>query len=750
MAIWIAVLIVVAGLAVGWRDVARLSGRRIWAISSVSFAESVRRKVLWIAPLAILGIIAITQLQHPVDERDAIRQTIKVCLFATGLVVVISAIILASTNLPKDIDSRVIYTIVTKPTTRLEVVLGKVVGFARVSALILLIMGLFTYGYLRVRAWNLRAEVRERLETTPEGAPNRASLEYYARAGLLETKAVERPDDLQIYGRPPAPGEPLYLAGGLGQYYTVPFVLTAEDRSQLVAAVERQAAVAVINTMSYRWRTPTRDDLDMMRAASVPTVPTEEVPPALRPPPAQPASAPAEPAAAAGGAGGDVLTLAAAPANPLTGSPAAPGSPIPSVAPDLSKLIPATVPADAPAAAGAAGDALAKGKALPVPQIALAFLNEDRVMVIGSGQINEDRWTSLPIEQGPVQARILINPHLDTLFNLPKFYAAVFLMTPAVEFRVEEQPTVIGIIESDGRLSYTIKPAPTDGADPRRPLLPRALSSAAQHGMQIVGRPGDGGTVAVFDFERPALAVDEAGFVTFEFRAGIDRGGDATGEEDVLPTVRLEWRDPETMRVTASRDIRPESNRTVYLQLKRSEVSDGDFQVLVRVATPGQTLGLRPDSVVMAKGDRPFAFNLAKSLLILWLLSVLVVAIAVFCSTFVSWPIAVVLTVLMLLGRWAVEQIGDTSGLGSTIAQVTRSEAGSRVIRTGVDTLQSGLQVLASVLPDISKFAAIEDIARGVNIPWATLGGAALVLLGYGLPLVVLAYVRLKYREVAL
>ena len=87
-----------------------------------------------------VGAVIVTQLQKPIDAQDAVRQTVKFCLFATGLVVTVTAIILASTNLPKEIENRVIYTIVTKPTTRLEIVVGKVLGFARVSAAILLII----------------------------------------------------------------------------------------------------------------------------------------------------------------------------------------------------------------------------------------------------------------------------------------------------------------------------------------------------------------------------------------------------------------------------------------------------------------------------------------------------------------------------------------------------------------------------------------------------------------------------------
>src|SRR5207237_9135617 len=156
------------------------SAKRIWAISSVCFAESYRRKVLLITPLAIVGVIIVSQLQKPIDEQDAIRETIKCCLFATGLLVTITAIILACTNLPREIDNRVIYTVVTKPTTRLEIVLGKILGFARVSALILLIMGLFSFGYLHWRARRFESGIRDRLNTAGEvDQVSRATLAYY-------------------------------------------------------------------------------------------------------------------------------------------------------------------------------------------------------------------------------------------------------------------------------------------------------------------------------------------------------------------------------------------------------------------------------------------------------------------------------------------------------------------------------------------------------------------------------------------
>jgi hypothetical protein len=183
--------IVVLGLLVyGLRDTLGFSLRRARAIAGVCFDESLRRRVLWVTPLAILGLVIVCQLQHPIDEQDAIRQTAKFCVFAAGLVVVLTSLILACTNLPREIESRVIFTIVTKPATRLEIVVGKVMGFAQVSATILIIMGLFTAGYLQVRSWSLSNSIQSKLASQSVDAPMVATLQHYKTAGLLTARTL--------------------------------------------------------------------------------------------------------------------------------------------------------------------------------------------------------------------------------------------------------------------------------------------------------------------------------------------------------------------------------------------------------------------------------------------------------------------------------------------------------------------------------------------------------------------------------
>ncbi|HEY8665524.1 MAG TPA: ABC transporter permease, partial [Tepidisphaeraceae bacterium] len=382
---YVAGLIVVIGLfVIGIQDLVRFSWRRAWAISSVSFAESLRRRVLWITPLAILGVILVSQLQKPLDEQDAIRQTTKFCLFATGLLVVVVAIILACTNLPKEIESRVIFTIVTKPTTRLELVLGKVIGFARVSAAILLIMGLFTFTYLHLRAWSLRNAVAERL-ATPGGVEEtlRPTLEHYKQAGLLSAKQYVFPADLNVYARVPEPGaHERWIVGNGEQDILVPFEVTPEELTPIVPGMEGAppGSAGLVVLMNIRWK-----------QRPLTTQETEALPEA-------PAEVPASP---------------------------------------MGPTLPQTQPATSPVAK----------KVRPKPSVTVDFLNSEFFSMIGANHFNSGRPIVLPESgEGIVQVVLPADALSQLDFSKPlRFYLQIIGQGPGVEYGVDDLPAQIGV-----------------------------------------------------------------------------------------------------------------------------------------------------------------------------------------------------------------------------------------------------------------------------------------------------------------
>lgn len=692
---WVAAVVVFGGLLVfGWDELRRLHWRRIWAISSVNFAESVRRRVLWVTPLAILGVLAVGQLQHSLDEQETIRQTTKYCLFASGLLVSITAIILACTNLPREIENRVIYTIVTKPTTRLEIVVGKVLGFVRVSGLIVLIMGLFTFGYLALRTWGLQREVAQRLAAGVDESTG-LTLRGYQTAGLLSTKSLEQATNLQVYSSLPHEGSPQWLPGGEGYFFIVPFELSRQDRRLLDAATEDppRAQVLVINTMRVKRNEPTTKQAEEIRNRRLPT----------------------------------------------EGGPT-------SAAPVLGPAFPATQPEPTTQAT----------VPKPMPQISIRLLSPNLSPLVSANQINEGKLIDVPVDHenpdGSYTIPLVLTPEvIRQLLDTERIYVEVVPETPSVEYEVSATPTVLDVFDLTSKTEHMIRPAPSD-TDKSRPSEPQFLSRSNRYGLQVAGSSKGNGSVAVYRFRNVSTSRDTRGTADFRFRAGLEHGGDYDPSK-AWSIVTIEVVNRKTGESSGPIEFHPETNRDCPVPVPAKYVAGGDFDVLVRGMTDGQWVGITKASVQFISAEHSFVLNLFKSLLILWLLSVLVVIIAIFTSTFLSWPIAVVLTLIILLGHWGVEQMGDAlnPGVGRSVATDLgfRESAPSKVVSTSVDALARMLTTLSKVLPDVSKFPVIDDISRGVSIPAQSIADSLGVLACYGLPLLVLSFVILKNKEVA-
>lgn len=684
----LAAAIIVIGLFVlGWSDVVRLQPRRIWALSGACFTESIRRGVLWVTPLAIIGVIVVVQLQQPINEQDAIRQTTRYCLFCSGLLVGVTAIILACTNLPREIENRVIYTIVTKPTTRLEIVLGKVLGFARVSALILIIMGLFTYGYLELRNWRMVRHIEAELEVLPQDSAIRPTMEYYARTGLLSTRSLEQTADLGIYSRLPHDDDNLrWMNGGEGQYITVPFAFTSSQKDSLAAAMQTGAPLILKVVLKLERHEPSPEQLKEIRDMH--------------------------------------LSLDDG-----------------STAPVFGPQLPSTQPAEA-----------AK-PAKPVPQLTGQLLDEEERSLGDLGDSGGTKLVESKEVPGSFEAYASVKPEdVEKLLRVPKFYVEINGTTPSVEYGAGTASLSFFVPNPHDPNRPQLTFGPAAGPD-GKVALPAVLAHPNRRGMQVMARADGTGSMAVYRFRHAETGNPSGGLVPFQVNIGLEKGGDFDAASENLSLISMQVENRDTGKSSGPIRINPELNRTNYVNVPVSDVAGGNFDVMVRGLTSGQILGVKPDSVALVTADRSFSINLLKSLTVLWLLSVLVVIIAVFASTFLSWPIAVVLTLLILLGHWGVDQLGDAlrPGVGRSVATdfQLRDPVGSKVVSSGVDALAKLLKTVATVLPDVSKFPVIEDIERGVAIPPAKLLGALAVLLGYGLPMIVFSYIILKNKEVA-
>jgi hypothetical protein len=721
---WFAFLVIVVGglLIFGLGDVGRFSLTRAWAISGVCFDDSIRRRVLWITPLAIVGIILVTQFQKAIDEQDALRQTLKICLFGTGMVVVLVSIILAATNLPKEIESRVIYTVVTKPATRLELIVGKVIGFSRVSLAVLLIMGLFTWGYLRLREYQKRGEVETRLQNGDLGETEHARLTHYLESGMLTARTLRAPSGLQIFGRTPDPNSPIRVICNQGEEeFAAGFSV---DRNLLFGPMPDSQS-------NEDWSRQGIGQLGLVLKVELGTKrtgPASDQPEGMEP--------------------SSML-----------------GPRLPTTQPAVHHLLPPLISMEL-----LNGDlySLAAGSEFIAASNELD-LRQDISNYAKTGHVSPDVSASGVRLSEPIRKpdgtivqlayMWLPPPVAQRLFNNDMFFLRVSGGSDNVDYLIGPDPVQAFVpVPVNGRIEIDppdAQPVPRiTGADGRvLPLIFRGRLGI-QGDQEISGTDSGPEGVAVYGFRNVPPPASSDGQIPFEMNLQVDRlGSDVSAGHEDATTVNIIVYDLASGRST-SQTIQLESNLTTFFSVPASAITGPDFDVMLSCQSPDQDIGLFPDkSLQLVESRQSFEVNLLKSLAILWMMSILVLTLAIFCSTFLSWPIAIVLTVVLLLGRWGFNQMADVTGpgLGRQIVNDFKFNDApvAQVVSTGVDALSRGMTMLSRVLPDTGSFDAISDIEAGVTISGHELLQALWMMGGFGLPAIVMGYVIFKWKEVA-
>jgi hypothetical protein len=129
-------LLVVGGPFLRWL-LLEASPRRIWAVARLSLKEALAGKVIYVFAAFSLVFLFGEWFVHYKAE-DQVRNYVFVSYWTMLPLFILCAAILGSFSIPNDIKNQTIHTIVTKPITKFEVVVGRFVGYA-----ILLTAGLF-------------------------------------------------------------------------------------------------------------------------------------------------------------------------------------------------------------------------------------------------------------------------------------------------------------------------------------------------------------------------------------------------------------------------------------------------------------------------------------------------------------------------------------------------------------------------------------------------------------------------------
>ena len=125
------------------QDVISISPRRVFALAQLTFREAIRRKALLVfVVFAILFMFAGWFLSaSSLAPEFQVKVYVTFVLRAISWLLLPVVLLLSCWGLPEDIKQRSLHTVVTKPARRLEVVLGRMLGFATVGTIVLVVGG---------------------------------------------------------------------------------------------------------------------------------------------------------------------------------------------------------------------------------------------------------------------------------------------------------------------------------------------------------------------------------------------------------------------------------------------------------------------------------------------------------------------------------------------------------------------------------------------------------------------------------
>ena len=128
-------------------DFPRSSLRRTIGMTRLAIQEAIRNKVLIIFALFVVLLLFAGWFLDVQNDHPA-RLYLGFVISTSTYLLLALAMFVSAFSLPNDIKNKTIYTITTKPVRSHEIFLGRVLGFGFVGTVLLILMGLVSYGFV--------------------------------------------------------------------------------------------------------------------------------------------------------------------------------------------------------------------------------------------------------------------------------------------------------------------------------------------------------------------------------------------------------------------------------------------------------------------------------------------------------------------------------------------------------------------------------------------------------------------------
>ncbi|QEL14435.1 ABC transporter permease [Limnoglobus roseus] len=209
------------------RDLFKLRFRRTFAIAKLSVKEAIRDRLFLVFVIFLMIFLFPVKWFLPNNKpEDEIRLTLDVTAFASTIFLLVPAVIVAAFRIPNDIKHQTIYTIVTKPVERFEIVLGRFVGYSILISIALGLMTLVGWVYL---TFGTTFDPKAVEESQRSRVPLRGKIDFRARTADYSGTNVGREFEYRKY----IAGSKTTTERALWMFDSIPANLGSTDRDQV-------------------------------------------------------------------------------------------------------------------------------------------------------------------------------------------------------------------------------------------------------------------------------------------------------------------------------------------------------------------------------------------------------------------------------------------------------------------------------------------------------------------------------------
>jgi hypothetical protein len=250
------------------------------------------------------------------------------------------------------------------------------------------------------------------------------------------------------------------------------------------------------------------------------------------------------------------------------------------------------------------------------------------------------------------------------------------------------------------------------------------------------------------------VPVDEKG--NFKLALQMETFKEDNSEVPTKVTLAIRSMDRPREAVYEKDDIEVREKRVMTLDIPASALGKSDpsqrsdMLVTVFCSTPGHSVTVLENSVRIELPETPFLVNLLKSEVVIFAETTLLIALAVACSIRTGWPVAMFTSGVCFLFGYFVDFIRglEAAGLGAINFRITGRETGLiHVFDQAVTGLWAVLGFIAILVPQFNSFQPLTYIGNLQNMPWTALASDLVNTVGYGLPIVALAYLMFRKQE---